>query len=143
MNNLDKLARIFSLRWPNFEPEEVLSPDGLKLVHNQGVFPLQYQALDKLQSFREHLRKIFIVNTGQHKRRGWRSVKENFDLNRHNFSFHVAGSAFDVTVEGMTSEDVAKEAKDFGFTGIGTYNSFTHLDYRALIEKPIVWDLRK
>lgn len=140
MNNLDKLAAIFNVRWPDFKPEEVLSPDGLKLVHNQGVFPLQYFALDKLQAFREHLGKPFQINDNVNKRRGWRSVKENYDLNRYQFSFHVAGCAFDVSVDGLTPEEVKEAALDFGYTGVGVYKTFTHLDTRALIGAPIQWE---
>lgn len=143
LNNLEKLAAIFNVRWPNFKPEEVLSPDGLKLVHNQGVFPLQFSALDKLQGFREHLKKPFIINSDSHKRRGWRSTKENYLINRFQFSFHVAGCAFDISVEGISPEEVAAEALKFGYTGIGTYDTFTHLDTRSVIDKPILWDMRK
>jgi uncharacterized protein YcbK (DUF882 family) len=139
VNNLDKLKAIFAVRWQSFQPEEVLSPDGLKLVHNQGVFPLQYSALDKLQAFREHLDKPFIINSENHKRRGWRSVKENHDINRYQFSFHIAGCAFDVSVQDLSPEEVAKEAEAFGFSGIGIYKTFTHIDTRALIDKPIIW----
>lgn len=143
MNNLEKLKSIFSIRWPNFSPEEVLSPDGLKLVHNQGVFPLQFSALDKLQAFREHLGKRFTINSDNHKRRGWRSIKENFELNRYQFSFHTAGCAFDVTVEDMTPEEVKESALGFGFSGVGVYDTFTHLDLRSLIDKPITWESKK
>lgn len=143
MTALDNLRSIFNERWPDFSPEEVLSPDGLKLVHNHGVFTLQHAALDKLQEFRNHLKRRIIVNTGPHKRRGWRSIKENFDLNRYNFSFHVAGVAFDITVEGMTPEEVKDEALAFGYTGIGVYKTFTHLDTRSVIDGPIVWDGRR
>jgi uncharacterized protein YcbK (DUF882 family) len=143
VNNLDKLKAIFAVRWPDFQPEEVLSPDGLKLVHNQGVFPLQFSALDKLQAFREHLKKPLKINHGNLKKRGWRSVQENYDLNRYKFSFHVAGIAFDVTVDGVSPEEVKEEALKIGFSGVGVYNTFTHIDCRALIDKPIEWDLRK
>lgn len=143
MNNLQKLESIFAVRWPNFKPEEVLSPDGLKLVHNHGVFPLQFSALDKLQSFREQIDRPFTINTEQHKRRGWRSIKENYDINRYDFSFHVAGCAFDISVDGMGVDEFKEEALKFGYTGIGLYQTFVHLDLRSAIEKPIIWDNRK
>ena len=143
MTNLEKLTKIFDVRWPNFKPEEVLSPDGLLMVQNHQVFPVQFSAMDRLQSFREHLDKPFTINVGVFQRRGWRSVKENFDVNRYDFSFHVAGCAFDLSVDGMSIDQLAEEAERFGYTGIGKYYTWVHIDTRNIIDKPIIWDRRK
>lgn len=139
MNAIDELRAIFAVRWPNFEPEEVLSPDGLKLVHNKGVFPMQAYALDKLQDFRAQLGKPVIVNTAKLKRRGWRSPKENAKINGDKFSFHTAGCAFDITVPEMDTGDVYDRALEFGFGGVGLYSTWVHIDTRLTINRAITW----
>jgi hypothetical protein len=139
VRKLDELKRVFAVRWPSFTPEEVLSPDGLILVDRKGEFPLQGHALDKLQAFRLHLGRPLIVNSPTAKRRGWRSVAENRAIQgslgnkADTFSYHVAGVAFDISVPGISTRIVFDEAKKFGFTGVGLYSTWVHIDTRFLI----------
>lgn len=45
-------------------------------------------------------------------------------------SQHVLGKAADIKVSGMSPQQVADEAERIGFTGIGIYSTFTHVDVR-------------
>ena len=51
-------------------------------------------------------------------------------------SYHTKGMAADVKVEGIDSVELAIMAEQVGFTGIGIYNTFIHVDVR---EKPAKW----
>lgn len=129
MENLDKLRSVFAVRWPDFKPEEVLSPDGLGLVR-KGDFPISLAAMDKLQAFRTHLGKPFKINQPGLLHRGFRSLRENFAINKWTYSYHCAGIAFDVTVPGLSMQELHDEAKKFGFTGLGLYSTWVHMDVR-------------
>lgn len=45
-------------------------------------------------------------------------------------SQHMLGKAVDIKVRGMKPAQVAMMAEAVGFTGIGTYPTFTHIDVR-------------
>lgn len=117
-------------RWPNFTPSEVLSPDGKKLLFTKGDLVIQPRLLDKLQVLRAHVDKPILVNHGSLKFRGYRSPAENQTIGGASQSYHTQGLAVDVTIEGMHPRDVAQVARMIGFTGIGIYETFTHLDVR-------------
>ncbi len=56
-------------------------------------------------------------------------------------SFHLQGLACDTTVEGLTPSQVAEKALEYGFTGVGIYETFTHLDLGTVTDgKPRVWN---
>lgn len=58
-------------------------------------------------------------------------------------SQHLLGKAADIRVDGYTPEDVADFAKilsEFANSGIGIYDTFTHLDVR---DGRARWDYRK
>lgn len=136
---------LFKTRWPNFKPQEVLSPDGLKLLE-KGIFPLRFSALDKLQAFASVLKKPVLVNHGNATRRGFRSIKDEIELNKElgrpveQYSMHCAGIAFDLTVIGLTPEQLFKEALFFGWVGVGIYDWGCHVDDRD--GNPGNWDER-
>ena len=133
-------------RWEHFEAEEVLSPGGLELLYIKGCFPLQFRALDKLSELRERIGKPILINHNGHTHRGFRTPKENYEVqkgagnNPWAHSFHMSGCAFDVTVSGMTPEQVGEAAKAQGWLGIGLYNTWTHIDLRD--GKLTLWDNR-
>lgn len=119
-----------SWKWKNFEPEEVLSSDGMRLM-KQGIFPMNGYALDKLQSFRDFLDTPIVCNTTELRLRGFRSPLENqsiYDFPR--FSFHIAGIAFDIHAPKMSLDDLYDAADHYGWSGIGIYESFIHIDDR-------------
>ena len=65
---------------------------------------------------------------------GYRSPAYNESVGGARNSQHVQGNAVDVVQTGLTIQqrkDFIQAAIDNGFTGIGVYNTFTHLDIRG------------
>ena len=124
------MAFTWANRWPNFQPDEVLSPDGLRQFREFSNIMLRAEALDKLQAFREYLGKPILVNHAGHRHRGYRSPGENRRVDGKMYSFHMQGVAFDISVPGMTIAELAEAADQFGWRGIGTYQTFVHIDLR-------------
>lgn len=117
-------------RWLNFAPDEVLSPDGLK-IYERGVLPLRELALDTLEVFRTELGLPIIINSGPNTLRGFRSPKEHLSLARENqFSFHCQGVAFDISVRGMGGKELYEKAIRFGWRGVILYPTWVHVDLR-------------
>lgn len=128
---------LFSSRWPDFKPEEVLSPIGLR-YYQRGELLVQPHALDFLQSFRQHVGKPLLVNhLGLHFR-GYRHPEENKKVGGTFSSYHMQGVAFDVTIKGVSPSEVGEMARSFGWVGIGIYPSFTHMDVRAKLDGGVV-----
>lgn len=117
-------------KWPNFSLEEVLSPDGLAVLV-LGYLPIQVLLMDKLEELRRSVKKPVLINYGRLRLRGYRSISENarVEMAAKN-SWHCKGCAADVTVEGLTPHEVGELAAKIGFTGIGIYDTFTHIDVR-------------
>ncbi len=141
-------------RWPNFRVEEILSPTQQQLFERKGVIPYSFRALDKLQEFRRFVDRPFLVNQGPLngglRRRGARSLKEVYDINRETrgaaraweYSFHL-WCAFDISVPGMEPYELWEKARLFGkWGGIGLYNTFVHVDDRDYFGMPAIWDAR-
>lgn len=143
-------------RWPHFKPEEILSDDQLTLLTLHGVMPYSFRALDKLEQFRNQIVNttksdaVFIVNYGESKRRGARSLWDAYEVNRQQkgeskkwaYTFHL-WCAFDLTVPEMTTKelfDLALKSKLWG--GIGLYNTWVHVDDRDHFGDVTTWDLR-
>lgn len=102
---------------------------------------IQPAFLDKLQAFRTEIGKPFIINFGESRLRGWRSWKENSRIDGK--LYHPQGLAADITVEGMSILELARAAKKFGFTGIGMYDTWVHVDMRPMLDdRIVVWDYR-
>lgn len=59
------------------------------------------------------------------------------------WSQHMLGKAADITVPHYTPEEVARFAKELGFSFIGIYDTFTHVDVRSGVDEPIIRDYRK
>jgi len=124
-------------RWPSFNPEEVLSPEGLSCL-SRNVLLVHPFALDRLQGFRNYLGTPLLVNHGTLKLRGYRSMYENEMIKGARFSQHCMGLAFDVTVRGIPSAELADLAESYGWHGIGTYGTFVHLDLRPRLDDKAV-----
>lgn len=125
-----------------FEPEELLSDDGMKLF-TRGHLVLEERALRKLVQFRIFMDVPFVVNSGENRRRGWRSSAENLRPPCRGRPYHPMGVAFDVTAKGVSSVELWTEARLFGFVGCGLYDTFVHVDMRPRYGmKKFIWDKR-
>lgn len=88
-------------------------------------------SLKKLQRLRDELGKPLNVTSGS------RCHKHNLAVGGKPNSFHIAtperlSRAFDVVrVPGVTVTEFVRAAKACGFTGIGIYKSFIHIDDRT------------
>lgn len=120
-------------RWKYFEPKEVLSPEGIKVLAHQGLLLVQPALLDKLTELREKIEKPILINFGSHVLRGYRCPSENNKVEGKPFSLHLQGLAADVTVKDLSLYDLGQAALAVGFSGIGTYpeKNFLHLDLRT------------
>ena len=61
---------------------------------------------------------------------GYRSPAYNKKVGGSPNSQHVLAKAADIVVKGKTPKQVAEAAEKVGFTGIGVYKTFTHVDVR-------------
>jgi hypothetical protein len=120
-------------RWPNFAPNEVLSPSGIRALA-KGRILIQPHALDFLQAFRESIGKPFKVNYAGLTKRGYRDCIENREAGGRSHSYHIQGLAFDVTIEGVDSHQLVDLAIGFGWTGVGRYKNFVHMDKRTRVD---------
>jgi zinc D-Ala-D-Ala carboxypeptidase len=103
-------------RWANFTPAEIACPCC-------GAIQVDEEALDKLQETRQRAGKPLRINSA------YRCPKHNAALEGSSpKSQHMRGKAFDVSLSTVTPLELLKAAKLAGFTGIGRYNSFIHLD---------------
>jgi len=116
--------------WEHFKPEEVLSPDALKLWESAGICLVSPKLLALLSVLRDSLNKTLLINHAGLRHRGFRSYVENLEVGGKPHSMHLLGLAADVTVTGMSQEDLAKAAEEEGFSGIGIYPTFVHMDVR-------------
>lgn len=82
------------------------------------------------QKTRELYGKDLIINSGY--RCSWHNAQVGGVKN----SYHVQGMAADLKVEGVESARLAELAEQVGFTGIGIYPTFIHVDVR---DQPAKW----
>lgn len=116
---------------PFFSPDELLSPDTTGQIHL-----IDWGALAALNLFRLKLNIPIMVNFGPHRRRGLRSAREQIQLQRETknaaeLSMHVTGKAFDISSPGVKPEHLAQAAIAFGFSAVGFYPTFVHVDMRT------------
>lgn len=103
-------------RWPNFTPRELA-------CQGSGALQVDEAALDKLQEVRQRIGKPLRINSA------YRSEAHNKAVGGSPTSLHKLGRAFDVALGvGVSRERLVALAKAAGFTGIGHYDSFMHLD---------------
>lgn len=100
-----------------------------------GKITIEPKLIEKLELLRQELdNHPIIINSG------YRCKKNNELVKGVPNSQHTLGKAADIRVTGFTPEQVAKAAEKVGFTGIGIYNNFTHVDIRS---NPARWDKRE
>lgn len=71
---------------------------------------------------------------------GIRSVPYNTQIGGASDSMHMYGLAADISVRNKTPREVAEGAAQCGFSGIFVYPGHCHVDLRARIGRPWVWD---
>ena len=128
-------------KWDKFKPEEVLSPYGIIKWRGKGELLIQPSLLDFLSKFRQVVDKPMLINHGDLKYRGYRDWHENKKVDGTQHSYHMQGLAVDVTVRDMKPEDLYAAAIDFGWKGVGLYDTFVHMDLRNTADV-VVWDSR-
>ena len=122
---------------PNFKWSELRCKgcDGTCSFSTQGqpIGHIANAALDKLQQLRLTLRKPVTVLSAA------RCPLHNVRVGGAPFSQHRstdvrASTAFDVHVD-MPLKAIVEAAEDVGFGGIGTYNTFIHMDDRGTVAR--------
>ncbi len=81
--------------------------------------------VQKLQDLRDRIGKSITITSG------YRCETHNRAVGGSPNSQHLLGKAADIVVAGMTPAVLYNHAEAVGFGGIGTYNTFVHVDTRA------------
>ncbi|MEK7499904.1 MAG: D-Ala-D-Ala carboxypeptidase family metallohydrolase, partial [Patescibacteria group bacterium] len=90
-------------------------------------------ALLKLESLRDLIGYPIRINSGYRCSKHQQELRDKGLQTAKGTSNHETGSAFDVSCENMTGEELATEAKRVGFSGIGTAPTWVHIDTREII----------
>lgn len=113
--------------WEDFSPSEIA-------CKGSGAILIDYRAMDALQKFRYLVGVPVVLNSA------YRSTQHNKAIGGSPTSLHLAGCAFDVRITPrLTRQVIHDKAIEAGFTGIGDYNTFVHID----TGKKRYWDYRK
>jgi zinc D-Ala-D-Ala carboxypeptidase len=104
-------------RWPNFSPQEIA-------CRGSGAITVETDAMDRLQRLRAAIGVPLIVTSG------YRSPAHNERVGGAANSMHLRGQAFDISMNNLDPEWFIREARRYGFSGIGTYprGNFVHID---------------
>lgn len=105
----------FAWRWSNFSFAELESRDGTGLL----LVPRQ---LDLLQQLRDAINAPLTVHSH------YRSTGHNLVVGGAKDSYHLSGMATDCSCRFLSLDDLANTARKVGFTGIGRYPTFVHVD---------------
>ena len=109
----------------NFHLHEFQCKDGSHQVR------LHPTLLTKLQQLRDHLNRPVIITSG------YRNPEHNRRVGGAPNSQHLLGTAADIRVSGFTPARLLPHAEAVGFTGIGLYATFLHVDVRPT---PARWE---
>jgi len=90
-----------------------------------GQVKLDSRLVQKLQALRDEVGVPLVITSG------FRCLEHNQAVGGADGSQHLFGRAADVVIpEGMSGEKFADIGRKVGFTGIGVYSSFVHMDVR-------------
>ncbi|SDL23304.1 YcbK family protein [Natronincola ferrireducens] len=103
----------------NFQLWEFQCRGGTQLVK------LDHRLLEKLQQLRDQVGRPVNLTSG------YRTLAHNQKVGGSPNSQHMLGRAADIQVPGYSPEAIGKIAEELGFTGIGVYPTFTHVDVRT------------
>lgn len=100
-----------------------------------GLVKVDSGLLDKLQQLRDRLGLPMTINSA------YRTPEHNKKVSGATNSQHLLGKAVDISIlnQKLDIETIRDLADAIGFTGIGIYDTFIHLDVR---DTPNKWDLR-
>ncbi len=101
--------------WTFFTTKEIAS-------HGDGSIIIVPQALDKLQTLFREMNCPIRINDG------YRDPIHNVKVGGAPLSMHKFGKAFDLSFHGLDKQKLYSMARACGFTGIGHYASFLHVD---------------
>lgn len=150
---MDFYRDILSSITPYFQLEEIASP----MLIKSGLHAINWNSVVELHRLRAYVGKPFLINHKGFRRRGFRHALDQqvlvaelrpkgVEVATH--SMHFFG-AFDITCPGHSVEEfksmVLAYNKTMGRTsrnpvwgGIGTYNTFTHIDLR-IVPTEVFW----
>lgn len=112
--------------WPNFAPAEIACRGSDELLAD-------HDALCRLQALRYLLARPVRINSA------YRSEAHNKAVGGSPTSLHLQGRAFDIVLRAFDREELKAAARAVGFTGIGDYDTFVHVDTGPTR----TWDYRK
>lgn len=114
-------------RWPDFHPRELTCTCPQHAPTERfcdGEYWHDLEFMDALQTLRSLIGEPFVINSGH------RCLGRNRFVGGARKSQHLA-IAVDISLDTITNrERLYREAQDLGFTGIGRYITFIHLDRR-------------
>ena len=93
------------------------------------------ELVEKLQLLRDRLNVPLVINSA------YRCPERNKQVGGADNSQHLYGKAADISLHTipLQIEEIKRIARQIGFTGVGLYNSFIHLDVR---HRQADWDNR-
>lgn len=77
-----------------------------------------------LQDIRTHFGKPVYINSA------YRTESYNRYVGGAKNSYHMKGRAFDISIKGVSPQEIAKYAASIGVPGVIQYNTFVHVDSR-------------
>ena len=114
----------------NFHIGEYMCRDGSTLIL------IDKRLSEGLQRMRDDIKKPITITSAFRTPEHNKAIGGAQPSQTSEGSQHLFGKAADIVVAGMTPAQVAAVARRHGFTGIGTYRTFTHVDVR---DKPAEW----
>ncbi len=89
-----------------------------------GFNTIDYAVVDALEVIREHFDQPVTVTSG------CRCKSHNKAVGGSTGSQHLQGRAADIIVKGVPARLVQELAENIGVSGLGSYDTFTHIDSR-------------
>ena len=102
----------------NFQIKEFACKDGSDEIK------IDDELVEKLQILRSYYNKPLVINSG------YRTNAHNTKVGGSPNSQHLLGKACDIVIKGIMPKTLGELAKKIGFTGVGIYKDFVHVDTR-------------
>ena len=112
--------------WEFFKPQEVA-------CHGTGRLLIVPEFLDRIDLLRRMLGSPIRLLSG------YRSPYHNARVGGAVFSRHLKADAGDLSTVGLDRKELLRLARSVGFTGMGYYNTFLHID----LGRPREWGKEK